>query len=82
MEPVSTKTYLKLIQKYNIYLIKLDISKQGQKLLNSLVLLVENIRQPDVLKPVLKDLGARHKGYGTLPEYYPAVGEALLTTFA
>ncbi len=61
---------------------KTDMSKQGQKLLNSLVLLVENIRQPDVLKPVLKDLGARHKGYGTLPEYYPAVGEALLTTFA
>ncbi|MEA5542905.1 pentapeptide repeat-containing protein, partial [Limnoraphis robusta Tam1] len=61
---------------------KTDIKKQHQKLLNSLVLLVENIRQPDVLKPVLKDLGARHKGYGTLPEYYPAVGQALLTTFA
>jgi uncharacterized protein YjbI with pentapeptide repeats/hemoglobin-like flavoprotein len=61
---------------------KTDMDKQEKKLLNSLILLVEGLRTPDALVPVLKDLGARHKGYGTLTEYYPLVGEILLNTFA
>lgn len=61
---------------------KTDMDKQGKKLLNSLILLVEGLRTPEMLVPVLKDLGARHKGYGTLTEHYPLVGEILLNTFA
>jgi hemoglobin-like flavoprotein len=61
---------------------KTDMNKQGKKLLNSLLLLVEGLRTPEELIPVLKDLGARHKGYGTVAEYYPLVGEVLLNTFA
>ncbi|MGE5655597.1 MAG: globin domain-containing protein [Actinomycetota bacterium] len=61
---------------------KADMGKQEKKLLNSLILLVEGLRTPEVLVPVLKDLGARHKGYGILAEYYPLVGESLLKTFA
>ncbi|MBD2484881.1 globin domain-containing protein [Planktothrix sp. FACHB-1365] len=61
---------------------KTDMDKQGKKLLNSLILLVEGLRTPEVLVPILKDLGARHKGYGTVAEYYPLVGEILLQTFA
>ncbi|WP_148292362.1 MULTISPECIES: globin family protein [Planktothrix] len=61
---------------------KTDMDKQGKKLLNSLILLVEGLRTPEALIPVLKDLGARHKGYGTITEYYPLVGEILLKTFA
>ncbi len=61
---------------------KTDMVKQEKKLLNTLVLLVESLRKPEALVPVLKDLGARHKGYGTLTEYYPLVGEILLKTFA
>lgn len=59
-----------------------DMDKQGKKLLNSLILLLEGLRTPDLLAPVLKDLGSRHKGYGILAEYYPLVGEILLKTFA
>jgi hemoglobin-like flavoprotein len=47
--------------------------KQQQKLLASLVLLVENVRDPDRLVPVLKDLEAKHKEYGVIEKYYPAV---------
>ncbi|MDJ0594988.1 MAG: globin family protein [Pleurocapsa sp. MO_226.B13] len=58
-----------------------DMEAQKKKLLNSLVLVVENLRNPDVLNGALKGLGARHVKYGALPEHYPLVGEALLTTF-
>ncbi|MCL1467933.1 globin domain-containing protein [Argonema galeatum] len=58
-----------------------DIKKQQKKLIGSLVLVVENLRRPEVLGQVLKDLGGRHIQYGVLPKYYPMVGEALLVTF-
>jgi len=59
-----------------------DMAKQREKLINALVLVVENLRQPDVLSNTLKGLGARHVQYGALPEHYPMVGQALLKTFA
>lgn len=58
-----------------------DMTAQKKKLLGSLVLVVENLRQPDVLDSSLRGLGARHVKYGALPEHYPLVGNALLTTF-
>ena len=58
-----------------------DMEAQKKKLLNSLVLVVENLRQPDALNGALRGLGARHVKYGALPAHYPLVGEALLTTF-
>ena len=61
---------------------KTDMVTQQKKLLNSLVLVVENLRNPDALSPVLNALGARHISYGAIPQYYEPVGEALLITFA
>ncbi|MEL6222129.1 MAG: globin family protein [Cyanobacteria bacterium J06627_8] len=58
-----------------------DMNAQGQKLLASLVLVVDNLRQPDALEGALKGLGARHVKYGALPEHYPLVGNTLLKTF-
>lgn len=58
-----------------------DMEKQGKKLLASLVLVIENLRKPEVLSDALKGLGARHVQYGALPEHYPLVGNALLMTF-
>ena len=43
--------------------------------------MVENLRKPDTLDTALRGLGARHVKYGALPEHYPLVGSALLTTF-
>ncbi|NEP82341.1 MAG: globin [Okeania sp. SIO3B3] len=57
-----------------------DIQQQEKKLLNSLVLVVESLRHPEALAEVLRALGARHINYGTLPQHYPLVGEALLKT--
>ena len=58
-----------------------DMAEQKKKLLASLVLVVENLRKPDALSGALRGLGARHVQYGALPEHYPLVGSALLTTF-
>lgn len=58
-----------------------DMEKQGGKLLQSLVLVIENLRKPDALSNALKGLGARHVKYGALPEHYPLVGSTLLKTF-
>ncbi len=58
-----------------------DMAAQKKKLLSSLMLVVGNLRMPDVLSDALKGLGARHVKYGALPEHYPLVGNALLTTF-
>jgi hemoglobin-like flavoprotein/uncharacterized protein YjbI with pentapeptide repeats len=61
--------------------VKTDMALQQKKLLQSLVLVVENLRNPDALGAVLENLGARHIGYGTVPTQYGAVGAALLFTF-
>ena len=60
----------------------LKMSEQGNKLLASLVFVVENLKKPGVLTEALKGLGARHVKYGALPEHYPWVGNTLLKTFA
>lgn len=59
-----------------------DMAKQQQMLKGALVMVVENLRKPDVLSGALKGLGARHVKYGALPEHYPLVGNSLLKTLA
>ncbi len=58
-----------------------NMAEQKKKLLASLVLVVDNLRKPDALRSALEGLGAKHVAYGALPEHYPLVGNALLTTF-
>lgn len=58
-----------------------DIAKQEKKLLQSLVLVVENLRNTEVLGQVLSNLGTRHVGYGVIAKHYRPVGEAILITF-
>ena len=58
-----------------------NMKEQGNKLLKSLVFVVENLRQPGALTNALKGLGARHVKYGALPEHYPLVGNTLIKTF-
>jgi nitric oxide dioxygenase len=57
------------------------MKEQEQKLLHSLMLVIENLHNPDVLDSTLRGLGARHVQYGALPEHYPLVGNSLLKTF-
>ena len=60
-----------------------DIAPEIPKnqLWDSLVLVVENLRQPDTLNDVLQGLGARLFTYGALPEHYPLVRDAFFATF-
>ncbi len=58
-----------------------DMTSQQKKLLDSLVLVISNVRNPEALTNPLRGLGARHVEYGALPEHYPMVGGALLQTF-
>lgn len=55
-----------------------DMAAQKKKLLSTLVLLRNSLRDPTNLVPALKSLGARHAGYGVAPEHYPLVGQALI----
>ena len=59
-----------------------DVVVQQKKLLNALVLMIRNLRNPAVLAQTMKGLGARHKQYGVQPEDYPAVRAALLEVMA
>ncbi|MEM7770458.1 MAG: globin family protein [Cyanobacteria bacterium P01_A01_bin.37] len=58
-----------------------DMPKQMQQLKGGLVMVVQNLRKPEVLSKALGGLGARHVKYGALPEHYPLVGNSLLKTF-
>ena len=62
--------------------INTHMEKQAKQLFKSLILVVENLRNPDVLAKALKGLGVRHIQYGVLPEHYPIVGSTLLKTFS
>ncbi len=59
-----------------------DMKIQQTKLLASLKLVVENLRRPEDLQPVLERLGLRHLDYGTTADHYPAVGATLLKSLA
>ncbi len=55
-----------------------QMEEQGKKLFDSLVLTIDNLRQPEILTETLRGLGTKHIKYGVLPEYYPMVGSSLL----
>ncbi len=59
-----------------------DMGDQKKKLLASLVLVIENIRNTEKLGQPLHDLGARHVGFGTAPEHYPVVRDTLISVMA
>lgn len=53
---------------------------QEQKLMMSLMLVINNLRNLAYLSLLLKDLGERHVRYGAIREYYPMVGATLFKT--
>ena len=61
-------------------LFKGDIVRQGQMLMSMIGAAVAGLRNLDTLAPVVKQLGARHAGYGVRKEHYATVGAALLWT--
>ncbi len=57
-----------------------DMAEQKKKLMQMLATAVANLERVKEILPVLEDLGRRHVDYGTRPEHYDTVGEALIWT--
>ena len=59
-----------------------DLKRQKTKLLSTLVLLRNSLRDLNAIIPNHRKLGARHVGYGAQPEHYSVVGETLIAAMA
>jgi nitric oxide dioxygenase len=62
------------------HLFKGEMTKQGQMLMSMIGAAVAGLRNLETLAPVVRQLGARHVGYGVRTEHYAIVGSALLWT--
>jgi hemoglobin-like flavoprotein len=57
-----------------------DLSGQKKKLMDMLHWIVVGLDELPKLVPAVRELGARHRGYGVAPQHYETVGAALLWT--
>ena len=57
-----------------------DMAHQGDRLMSMIGSAVGLLDKPQVLLPVLRNLGARHGSYGVVDTHYATVGGALLLT--
>lgn len=55
-----------------------DMTAQKSKLMMTLATVVDGLDNPDLIGPIIQELGRRHVAYGALPEHYAPVGEALI----
>ena len=55
---------------------------QSEKLWASIVIVVQSLENLESLRPALRDLGARHVGYGAEPAHYELVVTTLVETLA
>lgn len=55
-----------------------DMSQQRDKLYTALSLVLRNLRNPELLVPLLEDLGRRHAAYGARPEHFDLLGKSLM----
>lgn len=61
-------------------LFKGDMGEQGQKLMATIGVAVQNLKRPEAILDTVRALGVRHKGYGVTDAHYETVGSALLWT--
>jgi hemoglobin-like flavoprotein len=57
-----------------------DMTVQGERLMSMIGAALTLLDRPAQLLPVLRSLGARHRGYGVRDAHYPLVAQALLRT--
>lgn len=63
-------------------LFKGDMTRQGEKLMQTLGLVVMGLDEPTKILPAARDLAGRHVAYGVTPAMYAPVGETLIFTLA
>ncbi|SMY07545.1 globin domain-containing protein [Flavimaricola marinus] len=82
--PSTNAFYAKLFQVAPVIrpLFPEEMFQQSEKLWNSIVAVVEYAEDLDRLRPLLREMGARHVAYGATPAYYDAVVDTLLETIA
>jgi hemoglobin-like flavoprotein len=59
-----------------------EMAEQRLKFASTLQLVIENLRLPERLDPLLRDLGRKHAAYGVDPAHFDVVGRALLHALA
>ncbi|WP_170113070.1 globin domain-containing protein [Ahniella affigens] len=59
-----------------------DLSEQQMKLAQTLAMVVSGLDESDAMVPLLRRLGAAHRGYGTKPAHYQVVGDVLIKTLS
>jgi hemoglobin-like flavoprotein len=57
-----------------------DMKEQGRKLMATLGLVINGLKNLDAILPAAKSLAAKHVSYGVRAEHYPPVGDALIWT--
>ena len=57
-----------------------DMAEQGSKLMGTLAVVVNGLRDLPALLPVASDLARRHVDYGVAADHYAPVGQALIDT--
>lgn len=57
-----------------------DMAEQGRKLMATLAVVVNGLRNLEAILPAASALARRHVSYGVKPSHYASVGEALLWT--
>jgi hemoglobin-like flavoprotein len=57
-----------------------DMKDQGRKLMTTLGVVINNLKNPDVIVPAAKALAVKHVAYGVTAEHYAPVGAALIWT--
>ena len=55
-----------------------DMTQQEVKIAQTLCIVVRALEASEDLPAMLRELGARHRGYGVKPAHYRIVGEAML----
>ena len=63
-------------------LFKSDLKAQGQKLVQTIAVVVSGLDNLNAIVPAIQSLGRRHAGYGVTEQHWDSVGSALLWTLA
>jgi hemoglobin-like flavoprotein len=61
-------------------LFKHDIDAQATKLMDMVTYIIAKLQHLNDVEPIISALATRHVRYGTKPEHYKTVGQALLST--
>ena len=59
-----------------------DVTEQGKKLMTTLGVVVNGLKNLDAIIPVAQQLAVRHNDYGVTSDHYKPVGEALIWTLS